>query len=57
MVTAYNLALSNWYRFDDDPELEAQYGREYYRSRYELQNHIDLLETLLATYNIFGSVY
>ena len=57
LVTAYNLALSNWYRFDDDPELEAQYGREYYRSRYELQNHIDLLETLLATYNIFGSVY
>ncbi|MEE2756990.1 MAG: zinc-dependent metalloprotease [Myxococcota bacterium] len=53
----YNEALSNWYRFDEDPEQEAVYGRLYYQAKYALENHVDLLETLLATYSIFGRVY
>ena len=29
----------------------------YYRSRYFLRSHVELLETLRATYSIFGQVY
>lgn len=39
---------------------EAEYNlaiSEFYRSRYYLRSHIELLETLRATYNIFGQVY
>ncbi len=30
---------------------------EYYRSRFYLRSHVELLETLRATYDIFGQVY
>ena len=30
---------------------------QYYRNRFYLRNHIDLLETLRATYRIFGQIY
>ena len=53
----YQEALSGWYRYDDDPADDARYTRLYYRTQYELKNHVDLLETLLATYQIFGRVY
>jgi hypothetical protein len=39
---------------------DAAYSRvssRYYRSRYYLRNHVELLETLRATYSIFGQVY
>ena len=39
---------------------EAEYDRfvsRYYRARYYLRNHVELLETLRATYDIFGQVY
>ena len=29
----------------------------YYRSRFYLRNYMDLIETLRATYDIFGKVY
>tara|TARA_B100001093_G_scaffold492025_1_gene532695 strand:- start:119 stop:892 length:774 start_codon:yes stop_codon:yes gene_type:complete len=57
LSATYNEALSNWYRFDDDPEQEAAFGRLYYQAKYALESHVDLLETLLATYSIFGRVY
>ena len=30
---------------------------KYYRNRFYLRNHIELLETLRATYRIFGQIY
>ena len=39
---------------------DADYDRaitDYYRSRFYLRNHVELLETLRATYDIFGQVY
>jgi len=53
----YEVALSNWYRFDDTEEEEERYGTLYFEAKYALESHIDLLETLLATYDIFGRVY
>jgi hypothetical protein len=44
------------YRAGDQDEFNQLY-RNYYRNRYYLQNHVDLLETLRATYDIFGKLY
>ena len=40
----------------DDAAYSAAITR-YYRSRYYLRSHVELLETLRATYSIFGQVY
>ncbi len=57
LASEYNVALSNWYRYDETAEEEERYGRIYYETKYELESHVDLVETLLATYNIFGRLY
>ena len=48
-------AIDN-YRGGSQEEFDLLY-RAYYRNRYYLQNHVDLLETLRATYDIFGKIY
>ena len=42
-----------WYR-NEDPAKEDSLGRKYYRARFDLTSFTDLLETLVATYDIFG---
>ena len=41
---------------NNDPEYNTANIR-YYRSRFYLRNYMDLIETLRATYDIFGKVY
>jgi hypothetical protein len=53
----YEKALADWYRYDDDPTREAALGRLYYRARYRLRNHVEMMETVVATYDIFGRIY
>lgn len=59
LAAEYDAALEAWYTHDAsaDPEEDNRLARLYYRARYALTNHVDLLETLIATYRIFGRVY
>ena len=56
LAQAYERALDVWYR-NEDPAQEDALGRKYYRARFDLTSFTDLLETLVATYDIFGRIY
>jgi hypothetical protein len=45
-----------WADDGTNPDSDA-IGTEYYRAKYALENHLDLLETLRATFEIFGGVF
>ncbi|MCA9538554.1 MAG: zinc-dependent metalloprotease, partial [Myxococcales bacterium] len=55
----YDRAMRAWYEFDADadPEEDDRLASLYFRARYRLTNHVDLIETLIASYAIFGRVY
>ncbi len=58
LSTAYESALEAYYTYDGpDEDLNDRLATEYYRSAYAITNHLDLLETVIATYGIFGRVY
>jgi hypothetical protein len=58
LADAYESALAEWYSYDGgDAAIDDGLARRYYQDRYKLQSHIDLLETIQATYSIFGRVY
>ena len=56
LVAQYETSLSDWYR-NTDESIDNQLAREYFRSEYELSSFTDLIETLIATYDIFGRIY
>jgi hypothetical protein len=41
----------------NDQDAYNQANRRFYQTRFYMRNHLDLLETLRATYSIFGQVY
>lgn len=58
LTDRYQDALDAWYSYTGpDQALDNRLARAYYRARYELTNHVDLLETVIATYAIFGRIY
>lgn len=57
LAEAYNSSMRDWYSFQGDPEEDNRLARIYFRNRFRLTNHVDLLETLLATYSIFGRIF
>ncbi|MCA9543919.1 MAG: hypothetical protein KC613_05995, partial [Myxococcales bacterium] len=58
LADAYNASLAAWYSYQgDDAALDNQLARRYFADRFRMRNHIDLLETVQATYAIFGRVY
>ena len=46
----------NTFEGNDQNAYNAAY-RQYYRTRFYMRSHIDLIETLRATYDIFGKIY
>jgi len=56
LARKYEASLSTWYRNTDD-SIEDDLRRTYYRDQYNLTSFADIVETLLATYDIFGRVY
>lgn len=57
LAAAYNSSMRDWYTFQGDDAEDTRLARVYFRNRYRLTNHVDLIETLIATYQIFGRVY
>ncbi|MEZ4473594.1 MAG: hypothetical protein R3F60_22955 [bacterium] len=59
LAAAYNQSLRAWYEHDAeaDPEEDDRLATQYFRNKYRLQLFVDLLETTIATYQIFGRVY
>lgn len=58
LAAAYNEALEAWYTYDGpDEATDDRLARAYFTARFELTSFVDLMETLLATYDIFGRVY
>ena len=61
LAGAYDAALESWYTFfPETPEDEAEdtrRARAFFLAQFQLQSHLDLLETVIATYDIFGKVY
>jgi hypothetical protein len=56
LAKTYEAALDVWYR-NNDASIENDLARAYYRSKSDLESFTDLLETLVATYDIFGRIY
>lgn len=56
LAKTYEAALDVWYR-NNDASIENDLARAYYRSKSDLTSFTDLLETLVATYDIFGRIY
>jgi hypothetical protein len=56
LAKAYESALDLWYR-NNDSSVENDLARQFYRSRSDLTSFTDLMETLVATYDIFGRIY
>ena len=58
LATTYQDALQAYYNDDGSDEArDLRLARAYYAARYGLTSFVDLTETLLATYNLFGRVY
>lgn len=58
LAAAYDEALLAWYTYTGPDEAEDdRLARAYFGAEFELRSHLDLLETLIATYDIFGRVY
>ncbi len=58
LADAYNASLAAWYSYNGpDAELDNQLARRYFSDRFKLRSHVDLLETVQATYSIFGRLY
>ena len=59
LATAYNQSLRAWYEHDAeaDPREDDRLATAYFRNKYRLQLFVDLLETTIATYKIFGRIY
>ena len=56
LAQKYETSLSAWYR-NNDAAVEDELSRQYFRDRFNLNSFTDLLETLIATYDIFGRIY
>jgi hypothetical protein len=58
LATAYEASLAAWYSYDGPSETEDnRLARRYFSDRYSLRRHVDLLETVQATYGVFGRIY
>lgn len=61
LAQAYNTSLRDWYTHPvETPEDQAEDDRLatiYFRNRYRLNILVDLMETTIATYQIFGRIY
>jgi hypothetical protein len=54
----YEAALDAWYSYSGpDAELDNRLASAYFRAQFELTSHLDLLDTVNATYALFGRVY
>jgi hypothetical protein len=54
----YQRALRAYYDYNGpDETVNDRLFSDYIRAKYELQGHLDLLETVIATYELFGRVY
>ena len=56
LADKYEASLSKWYR-NNDAAVEDELARQYFRDKFNLSSYTDLLETLIATYDIFGRIY
>jgi hypothetical protein len=58
LVEAYEEATDTYVNFsgDDQEAYDAAVSR-YYRDRFYMRSHVELIETLRATYDIFGKVF
>ncbi|MEE2786016.1 MAG: hypothetical protein VX589_01680 [Myxococcota bacterium] len=57
LADRYVEALNAWYRFVGDESAEDALLQRAENLKFELQNHTDLIETILATYTLFGRIY
>jgi hypothetical protein len=58
LADAYEVSLAGWYSYDGpDAEEDNRLARRYFRDRSKLRRHVELLETVQATYAIFGRIY
>jgi hypothetical protein len=54
----YEAAMDAWFGYSGpDAALDDRLARAYYRAQYALTSHLDMLDTISATYAIFGRVY
>ena len=58
LAQRYDSAVDAYWSDDgSNPALELQHQRDFSRARFELENHIEKINTVRATFGIFGRVY
>jgi hypothetical protein len=58
LADRYQASLEAWYSYDGPDEAEdTRLARRYFADRFQLRSLVDLLETVQATYALFGRIY
>lgn len=58
LADAYEASLAGWYSYNGpDAAEDNRLARRYFSDRAALRRHVELLETIQATYAIFGRIY